>query len=191
MKIQTVPVLLILAVSLRKACDISRACNPIFDSPISPSISAFGVSAATESITTISMALERIRWSAISSACSPLSGCEISRSSISTPSFCAYVLSKACSASINAAIPPAFWASAIAWIASVVLPDDSGPKISIIRPFGYPPIPSAWSIVTDPDGMTGTLSTARSLIFMMAPFPKSFSILSITALNTLSFSGFT
>ena len=33
---------------------------------------------------------------------------EINKFSISTPSFSAYVLSKACSASINAAIPPAF-----------------------------------------------------------------------------------
>ena len=32
-----------------------------------------------------------------------------------------------CSASINAAIPPFFCASAIAWIAIVVLPEDSGP----------------------------------------------------------------
>ena len=33
----------------------------LFASPISPSISALGVRAATESITTISIALERIR----------------------------------------------------------------------------------------------------------------------------------
>ena len=41
-------------VSLRSACDISRACRPICASPISPSISAFGTSAATESTTTTS-----------------------------------------------------------------------------------------------------------------------------------------
>ena len=41
--------------------DISLAWSPIFESPISPSISDFGVSAATESITIISMAPERIR----------------------------------------------------------------------------------------------------------------------------------
>ena len=44
---------------------------------MSPSISAFGTSAATESITTTSTAPERTRISQISSACSPVSGCEI------------------------------------------------------------------------------------------------------------------
>ena len=38
--------------SLRMACDISRACRPTWVSPISPSISARGTRAATESITT-------------------------------------------------------------------------------------------------------------------------------------------
>jgi hypothetical protein len=38
--------------NLRNAWLISRACNPTWLSPISPSISAFGVSAATESMTT-------------------------------------------------------------------------------------------------------------------------------------------
>ena len=61
--------------------------SAIFESPISPSISALGVSAATESMTMMSMALERISESAISNACSPLSGCEISRLSTSTPNF--------------------------------------------------------------------------------------------------------
>src|SRR6266576_3721905 len=41
-------------VSFRSACDMSRACSPICASPISPSISAFGTSAATESTTTTS-----------------------------------------------------------------------------------------------------------------------------------------
>ncbi len=87
MKMHTVLVFEMLDVSLRSACDIRRACRPIFESPISPSISALGVSAATESITMMSMALDRISESAISSACSPLSGCEISRLSTSTPNF--------------------------------------------------------------------------------------------------------
>jgi hypothetical protein len=47
--------------------------HPILESPISPSISLFGVKAATES-TTMSIAPERIKFSAISNACSPLSG---------------------------------------------------------------------------------------------------------------------
>ena len=36
-------------VSLRMACDIRRACRPICGSPMSPSISACGTNAATES----------------------------------------------------------------------------------------------------------------------------------------------
>ena len=74
-------------VSLRSACDMSRACRPICGSPMSPSISAFGTSAATESMTRTSTAPERMRTSAISRACSPLSGCDTSRLSVSTPSF--------------------------------------------------------------------------------------------------------
>ena len=42
--------------SLRSACDIRRACRPTWLSPMSPSISARGVSAATESMTMTSMA---------------------------------------------------------------------------------------------------------------------------------------
>jgi hypothetical protein len=117
----------ILAVSFLSACDISRACRPICESPISPSISAFGVSAATESTITISTAPERTSMSVISSACSPVSGCETRSSSTSTPSFSAYDGSSACSASTNAAVPPSFCDSAITCNVSVVLPDDSGP----------------------------------------------------------------
>jgi hypothetical protein len=47
------------------------------------------VSAATESITTMSTALERTSMSAISSACSPVSGWLTSRSSTLTPSLAA------------------------------------------------------------------------------------------------------
>ena len=35
-------------VNFRRAWDMSRACTPIIESPISPSISALGTSAATE-----------------------------------------------------------------------------------------------------------------------------------------------
>ena len=69
--------LLMTAVSFRSACDIRRACSPTWLSPISPSISAFGTSAATESTTTISMAPDLTMVSAISNACSPLSGWEM------------------------------------------------------------------------------------------------------------------
>ena len=64
-----------------------RAWSPTWLSPISPSISAFGTSAATESMTTTSMAPERMSMSAISSACSPVSGWDTSSASVSTPSF--------------------------------------------------------------------------------------------------------
>ena len=77
--------LLRLAVSLRSAWLISRACRPTWVSPISPSISARGVRAATESMTTTSSAPERISMSVISSACSPVSGWEMSSWSMSTP----------------------------------------------------------------------------------------------------------
>ena len=77
---------LIEPVSLRSDWLISRACRPTWLSPISPSISARGTSAATESTTSTSIALERTSVSVISSACSPVSGCEINRSSRLTPS---------------------------------------------------------------------------------------------------------
>ena len=48
-------------VSLRSACDMRRACRPMCESPISPSISALGTSAATESMTMTSMAPLRTR----------------------------------------------------------------------------------------------------------------------------------
>ncbi len=86
MKITMVLERLIEAVSLRSAWLIRRACRPGWLSPISPSSSARGTSAATESITSTSTAPERTSVSAISSACSPASGCEIRRSSILTPS---------------------------------------------------------------------------------------------------------
>ena len=74
------------AVSLRRAWLISRACRPGCTSPISPSISARGVRAATESMTSTSIAPERTSVSVISNACSPVSGWEMSRSSRLTPS---------------------------------------------------------------------------------------------------------
>src|SRR5690606_9877365 len=77
------------AVSLRSADASSRAGRPTCESPISPSISALGVSAATESTMITSTAPERTSMSVISSACSPVSGCEIKRSSTFTPTFCA------------------------------------------------------------------------------------------------------
>ena len=112
---------------LRSAWDISRAWRPTWLSPISPSISARGTSAATESMTMMSRAPERISMSAISSACSPVSGWETSSASVSTPRALAYSGSSACSASMKAAMPPAFCALATACSATVVLPELSGP----------------------------------------------------------------
>ena len=89
MNIQVVLVRDMVPVSLRMACDINRAWSPMLRSPMSPSISLLGVSAATESMTIISIAEERMSCSVISRACSPLSGCEMSRLSTSTPSFSA------------------------------------------------------------------------------------------------------
>ena len=115
------------AVSLRSAWLIKRACKPGNESPMSPSISARGTSAATESTTIKSTAPERTSASTISRACSPVSGCEMSRSLKSTPSFCAYWVSNACSASTKAQVPPIFCISATTCKVRVVLPEDSGP----------------------------------------------------------------
>jgi hypothetical protein len=70
------------AVSLRSAWLIRRACRPGSGvAHLAFEFGACGVSAATESTTSTSTAPERTSVSAISSACSPVSGCEISRSS--------------------------------------------------------------------------------------------------------------
>src|SRR3989454_11406815 len=168
---------LIAPASLRSAWLIRRACKPGSESPMSPSISAFGTRAATESIPTTSTAPDRTRISVISSPCSPVSGWETSRLSMSTPSFLAYSTSSACSASMYAAAPPWRWAFATTCNASVVLPLDSGPKISVTRPRGMPPIPIAASRLIAPVGMTSTRPRGESApIRMMAPLPQVFSI---------------
>ena len=100
MKISDVRERAVTAVSLRSACDISRACRPTCVSPISPSISARGTSAATLSTTITSSALLRISASVISRACSPVSGCATSNSSISMPMPAAKPGSSACSTSM-------------------------------------------------------------------------------------------
>ena len=180
---------LIAAVSFLSACDIRRACRPTWESPISPSISAFGTSAATESTITISIAPERTIVSVISRACSPLSGWEIYRLSISTPIFFAYAGSSACSASINPAIPPLFCTSATICRATVVLPLDSGPYTSMIRPFGTPPSPSAISRLREPVGIVSIFIFApESPSFITEPFPYAFSICVNAASNAFSLS---
>ena len=143
---------------------------------MSPSISARGMSAATESMTTRSTAFDLMSSSQISSACSPVSGCETSRLARSTPSFLAHVGSSACSASMNAATPPSFCIAAIVCSVSVVLPEDSGPKTSMIRPRGMPRPPRARSRLSAPVCMPGTMSDGSSSSRMIEPLPYVFSI---------------
>ncbi len=99
-------------------------------------------------------------------------GLETSNSSSLTPIFFAYSGSSACSASINAQMPPFFCASAIACKQSVVLPEDSGPKISKMRPRGYPPMPSAQSRPMEPEGIASTSTFAVSPSFIIASSPN-------------------
>ena len=158
---------------------------------MSPSISCLGTKAATESITMISIAPERTMVSAISNAWSPLSGCEIYNSSISTPMFFAYTGSSACSASIKPAIPPRFCTSAIICKVTVVLPLDSGPYTSMTLPFGTPPSPSAMSRLSEPVGTVSTeIFAPASPNFITVPLPKSFSNLDIAASSALFLSSF-
>ena len=177
MKTTKVFVLLIVPVNFLRAWDIKRACNPGNESPISPSISARGVKAATESITTRSTDPDFTNASTISSACSPVSGCDTRSSFKSTPSFFAYCVSNACSASTKAQIPPIFCISLMTWRVNVVFPDDSGPKISTTLPRGRPPTPNATSKLKDPVDTAGIFSTTSvSPNLITEPFPNCLSI---------------
>ena len=173
-KMQTVRALEMRAVSLRIAALIRRAWAPTVESPISPSSSCLVTRAATESSTITSMALERTRASQICRASSPEDGWETNRSSRLTPSLRAYCGSSACSTSMKAASPPRFWAWAMTVRVRVVLPDDSGPKTSTMRPRGKPPTPRARSMSRLPVGMTSTSTQRSSPRRRMAPSPNSF-----------------
>src|SRR6201987_5489190 len=74
-------------------------------------------------------------------------------------------------------MPPVFCASAITCRAMVVLPEDSGPKISTTRPGGKPPTPRAASKEIAPVGMMemGTMASFDPSR-MIEPFPNCFSI---------------
>ena len=98
----------------------------------------------------MSTPFERTRISAISSACSPLSGWERRSESRLTPSFFAYWGSSACSASMNAACPPICCTLAMTVRQRVVLPEPSGPNTSTTRPLGMPLPPSARSSDSEP-----------------------------------------
>ncbi len=176
MKITEQRLLLIAPVSFRMDWLISRAWRPTWESPISPSNSFCGTSAATESMTTTSTALDLISISVMCMASSPLEGWLTSRVSRSTPSFLAQLGSRACSASMKAAMPPFFWAWAMTCRAKVVLPLDSGPKISTTRPRGMPWPPSARSKERLPVEMPSMGPVLPSPKGMIAPSPNCFSI---------------
>src|SRR3954447_23770697 len=77
---------------------------------------------------------------------------------------------------MNATTPPFFCASARTCWQRVVLPEDSGPKISVIRPRGMPPPPSARSSAMDPVGIASTCCFSDVPSFMIEPRPNCFSI---------------
>src|SRR5947208_2559886 len=78
---------------------------------------------------------------------------------------------------MKAAMPPFFCASAITWSAMVVLPDDSGPKISLMRPRGKPPTPRAASSEIEPVEITDTGTMASfDPNRRIEPLPNCFSI---------------
>src|SRR5438477_11631519 len=82
---------------------------------------------------------------------------------------------------MNATTPPRRCASARMCWQSVVLPDDSGPKISVIRPRGTPPTPSARSSAIEPVGMTSIAWIEADPSFMIEPRPNCFSIARMAA----------
>ena len=82
---------------------------------------------------------------------------------------------------MKAATPPRRWASAMTCWQIVVLPDDSGPKISVIRPRGMPPTPRARSSAIEPVGITSIAWMAAEPSFMIEPVPNCFSIARIAA----------
>src|SRR6185312_13725192 len=82
---------------------------------------------------------------------------------------------------MNAATPPLRCASAITCWQSVVLPEDSGPKTSVIRPRGMPPTPSARSSAIEPVGMVSTCCRSAEPRRMIEPEPNCFSMARIAA----------
>ena len=95
---------------------------------------------------------------------------------MSTPSRLHHAGSSACSASMNAATPPFCWAWATACRAIVVLPLDSGPNSSMIRPRGNPLPPKRQVQRQGPVEIPSTSMWDPSPSFMIAPAPNVFSI---------------
>src|SRR5687768_2815779 len=77
---------------------------------------------------------------------------------------------------MKATTPPFFCASARTCWQRVVLPDDSGPKISVMRPRGTPPTPIARSSAMEPVGMASTCCRSDEPSFMIEPRPNCFSM---------------
>src|SRR4051812_15128235 len=82
---------------------------------------------------------------------------------------------------MKAAIPPRRCASAMTCWQTVVLPEDSGPKISVMRPRGMPPTPRARSRAIDPVGIESTDCRSAEPSFMIEPRPNCFSMARIAA----------
>jgi len=74
---------------------------------------------------------------------------------------------------MKAQTPPIAWAWAMMWLTRVVFPEDSGPKISTIRPRGTPPMPSARSSARAPVGIASTLTVPLSPRRISEPSPNS------------------
>jgi hypothetical protein len=85
------------------------------------------VSAATESITTTVDRAERTSMSVISSACSPVSGCETSKSSMLTPSFAHRRIERVLRIDERCGAAGLWHFGDDLQRSSVVLPEDSGP----------------------------------------------------------------
>src|SRR5215213_4639535 len=84
-----------------------------------------------------------------------------------------------------AATSPDFCASATMWSASVVLPEDSGPKISMTRPRGMPPTPMLASNESEVVEMAGMSITSLSPRRMIEPLPNFFSMFASAASTAL------
>ncbi len=100
---------------------------------------------------------------------------------------------------MNAHTPPFFCASAIACNVSVVLPEDSGPNTSMMRPARVTADAERQSSPMEPEGMTSTSTFGESPSFMMASSPNlvlmsrmaaSIALLSFSLPEPIVFSGF-
>ena len=157
MKIMQVLVLAMVGLRMRRAWLIRRACRPTCESPISPSTSARGTRAATESMTMMSTAFDLTSISAIFSASSALDG---------------WLTSSALEIDADALGPGRVegmlgvdegrHAAQLLGIGDGVqghgrlAADDSVPKISTIRPRGSPLPPRAMSRLSAPVEMPCT-----------------------------------